>query len=157
MNSQIKNPSFYITTLGCKVNQYESERMREKLLVRGLSEVGRDNPADFYIINSCTVTHKADRDTRRLVRHYNNINPKAKVVVCGCYAELEEDRGVLSGLPGVSLLLRNGEKEKAGDMILRHCEPRIFRGEAISKTNVIPAKAGIQILDSRFHGNDKVF
>ena len=110
MNFPHHNPTFIIKTLGCKVNQYESEVMRQSLLRSGYDESGNPELADIYIVNSCTVTHKADRNTRRLIRHFHKINPKAKMVVCGCYAELKEDREVLSQIPGVTWLVRNREK-----------------------------------------------
>ncbi|NQT22257.1 MAG: tRNA (N(6)-L-threonylcarbamoyladenosine(37)-C(2))-methylthiotransferase MtaB [Candidatus Omnitrophica bacterium] len=117
MNSQKNKPTFIIKTVGCKVNQYESELMRENLLNVGFFESEIRDIADLYIINSCTVTHKADRDTRRLVRHFYRMNPNAEIVVCGCYAELDEDRKRLAELPGVSFLIRNNEKENIAEII----------------------------------------
>ena len=91
--------------------------MRENLLRGGYNESGDSELADIYIVNSCTVTHKADRDTRRLLRHFHKVNPKAKIIVCGCYVELKEDREVLSQIPGVTRLVRNREKGRIGDML----------------------------------------
>ena len=112
MNFSHHNPTFIIKTLGCKVNQYESEVMRQGLLRNGYNESETPELADIYIVNSCTVTHKADRDTRRLIRHFHKVNPKAKMIVCGCYAELKEDREALSQIPGVTWLVRNKEKKR---------------------------------------------
>ncbi len=118
MNFPHHNPTFIIKTLGCKVNQYESEVMRQSLLRNGYNESGNPELADIYIINSCTVTHKADRDTRRLIRHFHKVNPKAKTIVCGCYAELKEDREALSQIPGVTWLVRNREKDSISEILM---------------------------------------
>ena len=116
MNSHSK-PTFVIRTLGCKVNQYESQAMREHLIRHGLLEEKDSRACDFYFVNSCTVTHRADRETRNLIHHFHRINPKGKIVVAGCYAELENDRKKLFDIPGVAHLVRNSEKEKITDIL----------------------------------------
>lgn len=80
-----KKVAFY--TLGCKVNQYETESIRNQLIKRGYEEVPFDCKSDIYIINSCTVTSIADRKTRNMLRRAKKINPEAKVIVTGCYAQ----------------------------------------------------------------------
>ena len=90
--------------------------MRETLIESGFVEK-KDSPCDFYIINSCTVTHKADRDTRNLVHHFQKLNPDAKIAVAGCYAELKKDRALLKGIPGVTYLVRNKEKNKIASIL----------------------------------------
>jgi len=119
MNSPDR-PYFLIKTLGCKVNQYEEELMRENLVNIGFVESGEDTPADVYIINSCTVTHKADREVRRLARRFYAINPKAVILIAGCLAETEEDRKTLSELPVSVTLVRNREKKDI-PKILSNC------------------------------------
>ena len=74
--------SFY--TLGCKVNQYESQSLSELLNKFGYETVGKDENADVYIINSCTVTAESDRKTRQAVRRFKRNNPDAVVVLTGC-------------------------------------------------------------------------
>jgi len=110
-------PTFTIKTLGCKVNQYESQAMRESLLRNGFSEEIGEEKTDFFIINSCTVTGKADRDTRNLIRHFHRRNPKGKIVVAGCYAELDSDREMLANMPGVIHLVRNREKGRITEIL----------------------------------------
>lgn len=80
-----KRVAFY--TLGCKVNQYETESIKNQLLQKGYSEKSFDEEADIYIINSCTVTSIADRKTRNMLRRAKKINPLGKVIVTGCYAQ----------------------------------------------------------------------
>jgi len=78
-------------TFGCKVNQYETEELREQLRFGGFSIVPADQSADVYILNSCTVTADADSSCRQLVRKLLRENPVARVVVTGCYAERAPD------------------------------------------------------------------
>ncbi len=98
-----------ITTLGCKLNQYDSERIREQLVRRGYDIVEFDQPADVYVVNTCTVTSKSDRDSRRLARQGKRRNPEATVVVTGCYAEIGSE--VLAEIPEIDLILGNTEKD----------------------------------------------
>lgn len=111
MNYPAGKPTFSIKTLGCKVNQYESQAIRESLVQNGFVEKEPNQIADFYIINSCTVTHKADKDTRGLIRHFHTLNPSGKIIVAGCYAELDSDRKTLAQMPGVTHLVKNNEKK----------------------------------------------
>ncbi|MBN1353515.1 MAG: tRNA (N(6)-L-threonylcarbamoyladenosine(37)-C(2))-methylthiotransferase MtaB [Candidatus Omnitrophica bacterium] len=118
MNSRDRRPrTFLIHAFGCKVNQYESQVMRESMLRNGFVETDRVDACDFYIINSCTVTRNADRDTRNLARHFNKINPSGKIVVAGCYAELDADRETLSAIPGVYRIVRNSQKPGIGAVL----------------------------------------
>ncbi|MBU2251534.1 MAG: tRNA (N(6)-L-threonylcarbamoyladenosine(37)-C(2))-methylthiotransferase MtaB, partial [Candidatus Omnitrophica bacterium] len=75
-------------TLGCKVNQYETQGLKEKFLEFGFSETKAK--ADIYVINTCTVTHRADSKSRQLIRQAKKENPKAKIAVCGCLAQLNK-------------------------------------------------------------------
>lgn len=82
---------FAIYTLGCKTNQYESEVMRESFLKEGFSEVDFKDISDVYVINSCVVTEKAERETRKAVNDALRKNPSAKVVLTGCYTKLHDE------------------------------------------------------------------
>lgn len=85
MNLNKKRVAFY--TLGCKVNQYESESIKNQLIKKGYEEVAFEKEADIYIVNSCTVTSIADKKTRNVLRRAKKINPKGLVIVTGCYAQ----------------------------------------------------------------------
>ena len=98
-----------ITTLGCKINQFESAAMTEALQQEGYSFVPFSESADIYVINSCTVTAKTDAESRRLIRRATRMNPQARVVITGCYAQMAGDD--LLKLPGVNLILGNSEKK----------------------------------------------
>jgi threonylcarbamoyladenosine tRNA methylthiotransferase MtaB len=106
-----------ITTLGCKLNQYESERIREQLMRHGYDIVPYGELADVYVVNSCTVTSKSDRDTRRLARQGKRRNPDSLVVVTGCYAEVAAD--TLAAIEEIDVILGNTEK----DAIASHVPP----------------------------------
>src|SRR3989338_8625832 len=82
--------TFKLYELGCKVNQYEAQLMREQLLSAGLHEAN-GKPADIYVINTCTVTAAADSDSRKFIRHAMRNNPEARIIVTGCYAERDVD------------------------------------------------------------------
>lgn len=79
--------TFAIHTLGCKVNTYESEAMKNELISHGLLEVSFEQLADIYIINTCSVTNTADLKSRNIIRRANKINPNAIVIVAGCYSQ----------------------------------------------------------------------
>ena len=99
-----------ITTLGCKINQFESAAMTEALEQNGYGMVPFSEIADIYVINSCTVTAKTDAESRRLIRRATRMNPEARVVVTGCYAQMNAEE--LLKLPGVNLILGNSEKKE---------------------------------------------
>ena len=80
-----KKVAFY--TLGCKVNQYETESIKNQLIKKGYEEVSFEDKADIYIVNSCTVTSVAGRKTRNMLRRAKKINPNGAVIVTGCYAQ----------------------------------------------------------------------
>lgn len=119
MNSPGK-PTFAIETIGCKVNQFESQAIREQLTRNGFAEKKDAGRADFLILNSCTVTGKADRETRNLIHRLRRKNPHGKVIVTGCYAESENDRKTLREIPGVVELVRNSEKGKIAEIASNH-------------------------------------
>ena len=80
---------FQCYTLGCKVNQYETQALERQLLALGHEQADRD--CDLLIVNTCTVTAVADRKNRTLIRRLRRENPNAVLGVCGCYAQLKSD------------------------------------------------------------------
>ncbi len=115
MNSPDKH-TFLIETLGCRANQYDTQAMRELLSRSGFRETRSETEADIFIINSCSVTHKADKGCRNRITHFKKINPKGKVAVAGCYAEFASDRKLLS-VSGAHYLIKNSEKIKIADIL----------------------------------------
>ncbi|MEA3488962.1 MAG: tRNA (N(6)-L-threonylcarbamoyladenosine(37)-C(2))-methylthiotransferase MtaB [Candidatus Omnitrophota bacterium] len=112
----MKEPKFAIKTLGCKVNQYEEQVLRENLQRFGFSE-SEPRTADIFIVNSCTVTGKADLKTRRLIRQVKRGNPEIKIFVTGCYAVFEKDIERLSYMPEVFKVIPAKDKLRLPVMI----------------------------------------
>jgi threonylcarbamoyladenosine tRNA methylthiotransferase MtaB len=82
---------FAIATLGCKVNQYDSAIIESRLGARGLVRGEFDEPADVYIVNTCTVTDRADSESLRIARRARRLNPNARIVMTGCLAQASPD------------------------------------------------------------------
>jgi len=91
-----------IYTLGCKVNQYETQAMERELLRRGHRLAGFDGPADAYIVNTCTVTAVSDKKCRNIIRRARKGAPDAVVAVCGCYAQTDPEAVAALGVDLVS-------------------------------------------------------
>jgi len=87
---RMKTIKFY--TLGCKVNQYDTQEIRERFLRAGLKERNNGKAADIYLINTCTVTRNADNDSLGLIRRARRENPKARIIVTGCLVEQDAGR-----------------------------------------------------------------
>lgn len=99
----IKLKTFKIHTLGCKVNQYDSQSIRTRFLERGFTEISGNTNAAYHIINTCTVTANADRQSKALIRNCRNTDSKAKIVVTGCLAQ--KDAGFLSDIKGIDFVI----------------------------------------------------
>ena len=95
-------------SLGCKVNQYETNAMAQKFLEHDYEIVEFDEYADIYIVNTCTVTNVADRKSRQMLRRAKEFNPQSIVVACGCYAQVAAKE--LEEIPEVDLIIGNNEK-----------------------------------------------
>ena len=108
----MKKIAFY--TLGCKVNQVETEQLKEEFIHRGYEIVGFADEADVYIINTCTVTHVSDRKSRAMVRRAAR-RPHALVAITGCMAQVAGEE--LAGIEGVDLIVNNLNKESMADII----------------------------------------
>ena len=113
----MKTMKIAITTLGCKVNQYDSVTIEEALLAKGFEIVDFTSHADVYIINTCTVTHKTDYQSRQLIRRAQKRNPHARIIVTGCYAQVAPE--ALAQMREVSLIVGNAQKHKIADVIAR--------------------------------------
>ena len=116
-------------TLGCKVNHYETEAMREAFVSRGAVSVGEEEAADVYIVNTCTVTNIADRKSRQYIRRMKKINPDALIVVTGCYAQVEPEE--VAALPEVDMVVGNGQKSRICGLVLERFESRQNSGADI--------------------------
>ncbi len=110
--------TFAVTTLGCKVNQADSEAIGDQMSAAGFVQRDFDEIADVYIVNTCTVTHLGDRSSRQMIAQAHRRHPDALLVVTGCYAELNP--GAVAALPGVDLVVGNQGKDSLINAITQH-------------------------------------
>ena len=103
-------------TLGCKVNHYETEAIKEAFVSRGAETAGEDECADVYIINTCTVTNIADRKSRQFIRRTKKTNPDALVIVTGCYAQVASEE--VADMPEVDLVIGNNRKSEICGLVM---------------------------------------
>ncbi|MBD5170236.1 MAG: tRNA (N(6)-L-threonylcarbamoyladenosine(37)-C(2))-methylthiotransferase MtaB [Oscillibacter sp.] len=130
-----------IYTLGCKVNQYETQAMERELTARGHALVPFEGPADAYIINTCTVTAVSDKKSRQMIRRARKQSPDAVVAVCGCYPQTHPKD--VKGLD-VDLIAGTGDRMKFLDLLessAREKEPVINLDQALRRRafEVLPA------------------
>src|ERR1051325_9301372 len=102
-------------TLGCKVNQYETELVREGLRRAGYQDTPEDQEADVCVVNTCTVTHEGDAKSRQAIRRLARENPAARIVVMGCYATRAPQE--LAALPNVAEVVT--DKREIPDLLGR--------------------------------------
>src|SRR5258707_9014267 len=110
----LSETTFAVATLGCKVNQADSEAIGEQMASAGFVQRDFSEAADVYIVNTCTVTHLGDRSSRQLISQARR-HPDALLVVTGCYAELNPQ--AVAALPGVDLVVGNSGKDTLVDVI----------------------------------------
>ena len=106
MGSPYKTVTFQ--TLGCKLNFAETSTLARDFISHGYAQVGNNDTADFYIINTCSVTDNANKKARKAVRRALRKSPHAKIAVIGCYAQLSPDE--IAQIPGVSIVAGAEEK-----------------------------------------------
>ncbi len=109
-------------TLGCKVNQYESEAVLEQFLRAGYKSVDFSEPATVYVVNTCTVTHLSDRKSRQMIRRAKQMNPDSVLIVMGCYAQIEPE--TVAAIPGVDLVIGTAERSQAAALAESFLEER---------------------------------
>ena len=118
MEYKNSNKKVAFCSLGCKVNQYETNAMAQKFVANGYKIVEFDEYADVYIVNTCTVTNIADRKSRQMLRRAKEINKDATLVACGCYAQVAKEE--LKKIPEIDLIIGNNEKNDIISIIENH-------------------------------------
>lgn len=103
-----------ITTLGCRVNSYESDAMAGLLRAAGFTIVPDNEPADISIVNTCTVTNIADRKSRQMISRCRKLNPDTKIIVTGCWSQREPEAA--SRLEGVAAVIGSTEKNRIAEI-----------------------------------------
>ena len=125
---------FYIYTLGCKVNSYESRIMTEDLINAGYVEEKDNNiPADIYIINTCSVTNTADSKSLKLIRQAIKKNKDAIIVVCGCLAQAKPET---VNIEGVDIVIGNKNKSKVSEYINEYVKNKNKKTDIYDISNV---------------------
>ena len=114
-----------ILTLGCRVNQYESDFIMEELSKKGVIITSFEDIADIYIINTCSVTGESDRKSRQFIRKCIKKNPDATVIVTGCFSQINKDAA--ESIEGVDLVIGNNEKSRIADIALS-----LYEGKNVS-------------------------
>ena len=109
----MKKVAFY--TLGCKVNQYETEAMLEMFENNGYTNVGSEDFADVYVINTCTVTHMSDRKSRQYIRRVKKKNPDSIIAVVGCYSQVSPEE--ILEIDDVNLVMGTNDRRTIVDRI----------------------------------------
>lgn len=108
--------TFSILTLGCKVNQYESESMKEIFEKNGYIEVSSETDvADVYVVNTCTVTNLSDRKSRQYIRRAKRENPESIVCVVGCYSQVSPDE--VKAIEGVDIIMGTTDRNRIVELV----------------------------------------
>lgn len=136
-------PTVRLETLGCKVNQYETQLVKETLLRGGYREAVGDEAADLCIVNTCTVTNEGDAKSRKLIRNLARKNPSTKTIVMGCYAT--RDPATVAELPGVAEVVTDKREL-----------PDLFQRPGVLHTGPLDVPSGITEFDGRHRAYVKV-
>jgi len=110
-------PTVAFATLGCRLNQVDTQELQGTLEARGYRTVPSAEGADVVIVNTCTVTARADFSDRQAIRRVGRLNPHARIVVTGCWAQVNPD--AVAGVSGVDLVVGNGDKPRLPDLLER--------------------------------------
>jgi len=124
----MKKVAFY--TLGCKVNQYETEAVAGIFQKRGYQIVRFDDKADIYVINTCTVTNLSDRKCRQVIRRAKKLNHEALLAVMGCYSQVSPQE--VSAIPDINIIIGTKDRQRLVDL----CEEAMASGRAKKIVNI---------------------
>jgi threonylcarbamoyladenosine tRNA methylthiotransferase MtaB len=142
----VKAPTVAFTTLGCRLNQVDTQELQGTLEARGYRTVASARDADVVIVNTCTVTARADFSDRQAIRRAGRINPDARIVVTGCWAQVNP--GAAAGVAGVDLVIGNGDKPRLPGLLdrllasRRADAPQIHSGDLAGVRELPPAPLG---------------
>lgn len=138
-----KTVSFY--TLGCKVNQYETNAMEQQFIKNNYEIVENTQKADIYVINTCTVTNMAERKSRQMLRRVKEINPFAVLVVCGCYAQVAKNE--LEQIPEIDIILGINEKNEIVQIVENYMEKMAEQDKRSQKAEIDDVSKQKEFLD----------
>ena len=138
-----KTVSFY--TLGCKVNQYETNAMEQQFIKNNYEIVENTQKADIYVINTCTVTNMAERKSRQMLRRVKEINSFAVLVVCGCYAQVAKNE--LEQIPEIDIILGINEKNEIVQIVENYMEKMAEQDKKSQKAEIDDVSKQKEFLD----------
>ena len=144
-------------TLGCKVNQYETEALAERFAEKGHEIVGETDFADVYIINTCSVTSLADRKSRQYIRRMKKINPDSIVAVTGCYSQVAPEE--VASVEGVNVVTGTNEKSRLPeyiDLYAGNPGPQIIRVKSREELDTYDEMGIITSMESRTRAYIKI-
>ena len=148
----MKKVAFY--TLGCKVNQYETEAMLEMFKEDGYEQVGSEDYADVYVINTCTVTHMSDRKSRQYIRRMKKKNPNAIIAVVGCYSQVSPEE--ILEIEEVNLVMGTNERRTIVEEI-KKLEALEGNKKASTVDDIMKVRAFEEIEISQSNGRTRAF
>ena len=129
-------------TLGCKVNQYETNAMTQQFIEKGYEVLEHTQKADIYIVNTCTVTNMSDRKSRQMLRRVKELNKEAIVVACGCYAQVAKEE--LEKIEEINLVLGNNEKKDIVEHVEKYIKNQISKKSEEDKRHIEIKNAKVQ-------------
>ncbi len=141
---------FAIATLGCKVNQYDSAIIEDRLRAQGMERAEFSEVADVYIVNTCTITDRADAESRRLARRARRLNPCARIVATGCLAQASPD--VLARVPEIDRVIGLGRLDD-----LARAATATGGGERVMVSNLRKQRAAIELGAVAITGQTRAF
>lgn len=144
------NKTVAFATLGCKVNMYDTEAMRELFLSRGYTEADFDEGADIYIINTCSVTNLGDKKSRQLIRRAKKLNPDAVIVASGCYAQVAPQ--AVAAIEGINIITGTKDRGRIVDIV------ESYNGGILNTVTDIKTVTGFEKLSvDRLEGHTRAY
>lgn len=140
--------TFATYTLGCKVNQYETNALEEIFIENGYILTDFDKYADLYIINTCTVTAMSDRKSRQMIRRAKKCNKDALVVVIGCYSQISPDE--VAKIDDVNLIMGTSDKKSIYDEV-----QKLSLGDKVVKVEDLSSENEFENLDTKAHSKNQ--
>ena len=139
-----------VLNLGCRVNEYEAEKMAAALKDAGCDLVHFDDKADIYIVNTCTVTSIADRKSRQMLRRAKKLNPDAVVIAAGCYVDIKSE--TLADELGIDIAVRNADKPDIAEIVREYLKKKKETGAAAQGNELADSDAeeGIKYRERAF-------
>lgn len=161
MASSNPGSKVYVKTLGCKVNTYDSKALENQFAKNGFAIVQSPQQADIQVINTCSVTKAAEREARYLIRRYKREHPRAKIVITGCYAQIDSEN--ILRLDGVDLVVPNAAKPFLVDIVTKRRDA--WEPETKFPENLRPVadnrqahfKSSITLFDHAFSDRTRAF